>query len=182
MRATRAIVIVISLLLAGLVASGEAEAQSRRRTKPRTPPQQKEKEPAARTKEPAAVRPAPKNAPLSVFRGLEAAWRAGNASALSRHVGSKRVYLRLADPGGTDGFYSQSQVYYLFKEIFKSYRQVAFEFVKFRNLDKPGRSVYGIATRSWKDTRSGRIFTDKVYVTLRLEGSRWVVAEIKTAS
>ncbi|MBN1885509.1 MAG: hypothetical protein JW876_08310 [Candidatus Krumholzibacteriota bacterium] len=165
MGAPRTLTIILLILAAGLLAGGSADAQVRR--KPKAAP-------------PAKMQAT--NAPMAVFRGLEAAWRAENADALARHVGEKRVYLSLPEPGGTDGFYSQSQVYYLFKKMFKSYRQVGFEFVKFHNVDKPGRRVYGIATRSWKDIRSGRIFTDRVYVTLRLEGSRWVVAEIKTAS
>ena len=50
----------------------------------------------------------------------------------------------------------------------------------FHNLDKPGRKVYGIAYRSYKNIRSDKVFQDKVYVTLKKEGAGWVVAEITT--
>jgi hypothetical protein len=102
--------------------------------------------------------------PLPVFKGIESAW-------IFLNVGKRR-----------GGYFSRSQVYYIIKKMFKSTRQLKFEFVKFHNLERPDRRVYGIAHWSYRNIRNGRLFQDKVYVTLRKEGARWVMTEIKTTS
>ena len=118
--------------------------------------------------------------PLKVFKGIERAWQRENADGIAGYAGSGRVYLDVRGIGKKGGYYSRSQVKYLFKDMFKADDQVKFEFVKFHNLEEPDRKVHGIAYRSCKNHRSGKVFQDKVYVTLGREGSGWVVAEIKT--
>jgi hypothetical protein len=118
--------------------------------------------------------------PMQVFKGIERAWHNENAEALSRYVGDDRVRLDVRGMGKQGGYYSKAQVKYLFKDMFKTDDQLKFEFVKFHNLEAPDRKVYGIAYRSCKNHRSGKVFQDKVYVTLGREGPEWVVAEIKT--
>lgn len=120
------------------------------------------------------------NSPVSTFRGIEKAWRAADAEALSGFAGKTRVFVNVREIGREGGYYSRSQVYYLFKKMFKTIKLTKFEFTKFHNLDKPDRRVYGIAHRSYKHIRSGRLFQDKVYVTLRREGLKWVISEVKT--
>ncbi|MCK4235716.1 MAG: DUF4783 domain-containing protein [Candidatus Krumholzibacteria bacterium] len=119
------------------------------------------------------------NTPLSVFKGIERAWKNSDAEALSRFAGKSRVFMNIRGIGQRGGYFSRAQVYFLLKRMFKTSNQLRFEFVKFRNLDKPDRRVYGIARRSYKNIRNGRLFQDKVYVTLRKEDSGWVVAELK---
>lgn len=118
--------------------------------------------------------------PLKVFKGIEKAWQKENADGIAMYAGSGRVFLDVRGIGKKGGYYSRSQVKYLFKDMFKIDDQLKFEFVKFKNLEEPDRKVYGIAYRSCKNHRSGKVFQDKVYVTLGREGSAWVVAEIKT--
>lgn len=118
--------------------------------------------------------------PLKVFKGIERAWKKENADGLASFAGRGRVYLDVRGIGKKGGYYSKSQVKYLFKDMFKADDQLKFEFVKFHNLEKPDRKVYGIAYRSCKNNRSGKVFQDKVYVTLGREGPAWVLAEIKT--
>jgi hypothetical protein len=118
--------------------------------------------------------------PLKVFKGIERAWQKKNADGIAAFAGSGRVYLDVRGIGQKGGYYSRSQVKYLFKDMFKVDDQLKFEFVKFHNLEEPDRKVYGIAYRSCKNHRSGKVFQDKVYVTLGREGPAWVVAEIKT--
>jgi hypothetical protein len=120
------------------------------------------------------------DAPLPVFKGIERAWHSADAGALSDYAGESRVFLNIRGMGRKGGYFSRPQLYYLFKNMFKNTDQTRFEFVKFHNLDEPGRKVYGIAYRSYKNIRSGRYFRDKVYVTLKKEGARWIVAEIKS--
>ena len=118
--------------------------------------------------------------PLKVFKGIERAWQKENADVLASYAGQGRVFLDVRGIGKKGGYYSRSQFKYLFRDMFKTDKQLKFEFVKFHNLEKPDRKVYGIAYRSCKNNRSGKVFQDKVYVTLGREGSAWVVAEIKT--
>ncbi len=118
--------------------------------------------------------------PLKVFKGIERAWKKENADGIASYVGNGRVHLDVRGIGKKGGYYSRSQVKYLFRDMFKADDQLKFKFVKFHNLEKPDRKVYGIAYRSCKNNRSGKVFQDKVYVTLGREGPAWVVAEIKT--
>ena len=118
--------------------------------------------------------------PLKVFKGIERAWQKENADGIASYAGKGRVFLDVRGIGKKGGYYSKSQVRYLFKDMFKADDQLKFKFVKFHNLEEPDRKVYGIAYRSCKNHRSGKVFQDKVYVTLGREGSAWVVAEIKT--
>ncbi len=124
--------------------------------------------------------PAKAQDPLKVFKGIERAWQKENADVLASYAGQGRIFLDVRGIGKKGGYYSKSQFKYLFRDMFKADNQMKFEFVKFHNLEKPDRKVYGIAYRSCKNIRSGKVFQDKVYVTLGREGSAWVVAEIKT--
>jgi hypothetical protein len=118
--------------------------------------------------------------PLKVFKGIERAWQKENADGIASYAGGGRVYLNVRGIGQKGGYYSRSQVKYLFKDMFKADDQQKFEFVKFHNLEEPDRKVYGIAYRSCKNKRSGKVFQDKVYVTLDREGKGWVVTKIQT--
>ena len=120
------------------------------------------------------------NETAPIFKGIERAWRNGDAGALAEYVGDQRVYLRVRGLGEEGGHYSKPQLYYLFKRMFKTTKLKRFEFVKFHNSGSKARKVYGTAYRSFENTSSGRLFQDKVYVTLKLEGERWVVSEIKS--
>jgi len=123
----------------------------------------------------------PADSPLKVFKGIERAWRSGDAAGIAALVGEGRIAIDVRGIGQRGGLFSRSQVLYLFRNMFEAYEQTKFEFVKYHNLDKPERKVYGIAYRSFKNNRNGKVYQDKVYVTLGREGPGWVVAEIKTA-
>lgn len=122
----------------------------------------------------------PADHPLKVFKGIERAWNGGDAASIASFVGEGRVSIDVRGIGQRGGEFSRSQVLFLFRKMFESDEQTKFEFVKFHNLDKPDRKVFGIAYRSYKNIRSGKVYQDKVYVTLGREGPGWVVAEIKT--
>ena len=173
-----------AFLLSGAIALGVFSGASAREQEPRkkdqrerVPREQERPQPKPREKKDEVK---PEDAPLKVFHGLERAWKGGDAEAVASFAGEGRIYLDVRGMGKKGGFFSRSQVYYLFRNMFKDENQLKFEFVRFHNIDKPDRRVYGIAYRSWKNVRTGKVFQDKVYVTLGREGSGWVVAEIKT--
>lgn len=125
-------------------------------------------------------KPALKGTPLATFKGIEKAWLNEDASSLARFAGEGKVFVNVMGIGQRGGYFSRPQVHYLFKRMFKNYAHTKFDFVKYHNLEKPGGRVYGIAHRSYRNNRNGKIFQDKVYVTLRNDGEVWVVDEIKT--
>ena len=134
-----------------------------------------------RRKKPKVSVPAVPKDPMVVFRGLEVAWRSGNAQKLAALAGESKVFLNVRGLGEKGGYYSRSQVFYLFKGMFKSTRHKKFDFVKSHDVGEHGKKIYGIYRRSYEDTSNGRLFQDKIYVTLRFEGKRWVVSEMKSA-
>ncbi len=116
----------------------------------------------------------------AVFKKFEKAWRASDTETISSLLGKRQISFNVGGIGVEGGYYSKAQVFYMMKKVFKNHKQLRFEFVMFHNLDKPGRKVYGIAYRSYKNIRSDKVFQDKVYVTLKKEGVGWVVVEITT--
>lgn len=118
--------------------------------------------------------------PLPVFKGLERAWGRGDAEKISRLIGGNKIFLDVRGIGRKGGYFSRSQARFLFKRMFETATPRKFKFTKYHNLDKPGRRVHGVARRSYKNVRNGRLFQDTVYVTLCREGRGWVVSEIKT--
>lgn len=120
-----------------------------------------------------------KDSPLATFKGIEKAWIGEDASALSHFVGDAKVFVSIRGIGQRGGYFSRPQVHYLFKRMFKNYENVKFDFVKYHNLDDPERRVYGIAYRTYRNRRNGKMHKDKVYITLSKEGDGWTVSEIK---
>jgi len=118
--------------------------------------------------------------PSRVFRGIESAWKNGDASALIRFVGSGRVYLDLQGASKKGGYFSKSQIYFLFKRHFSATRQLKFAFMRLSKPKVRGNKAFGIARRVYRDARNGRVVNDKVYVTLRREGRSWVLSEVKS--
>lgn len=124
--------------------------------------------------------PTPADNPRAVFRRFETAWKSSDADAVSSILGDKRIHVDIKGMGDKGGYYSRSQVFYLLKRMFREQRQLKFEFVKYHNIDRPGRRVYAIAYRSYKNLRSDRVFQDKVYITLERDGEGWDVVGIRT--
>jgi hypothetical protein len=118
--------------------------------------------------------------PMRILRRIERAWRNENADAIASHAGRGKVHLDVRGMGRSGGYFSKSQLKYLLRNLFENDEQLKFEFVKFHNLESKDGKVYGIAYRRCKNARSGKVFQDKVYITLDREGPAWVVAEIKT--
>jgi hypothetical protein len=118
--------------------------------------------------------------PLIVFRDIEKAWLAGNAQAISNLASESKVFMEIRGIDRRGGYFTKPQVFYIFKDMFSSTNQTSFAFVRYHNLEKQDRRIYGMAIRSYRNNRGGELYQDKVYVTLVKEGTRWAVAEIKS--
>ncbi len=161
MRIERTILILLAVLLV-LLHGGSAAGQERRRI-------------------PKDRAPAKVMDPMIVFRGIERAWRAGDAQKLAGYAGKSKVLLNVRGLGEKGGYYSRSQAFYLFKDMFESTKHTKFDFVGFHEVGEKSTKIYGVARRNYETTSNGRLFQDKIFVTLKLEGKRWVISEMKSA-
>jgi len=125
-------------------------------------------------------------APLEVFAAIEKAWNGKNVEGILSHFGSQKVWISVEGTGPSGGEFSRNQSYYLLKDLFKYTITRKFEFVQYRKPDDDGKTTFAVAERHFQHTDDGRLFKDKIYVSLHLESEseseeeRWVVDEIKS--
>jgi hypothetical protein len=126
----------------------------------------------------------PSGGPMEVFADIERGWNTRNIDLILRHFGSQKVAMSISGTGPSGGTFSRNQSYYLLKDLFRYTATKKFEFVQYRKPGDEGRDTFAIAERQYRKTDDGRLFTDKVYVSLHLEQDddqeRWVVDEIKS--
>jgi hypothetical protein len=186
----RVTTLALSLLLIGLVspyslALGPESAQAAP-GEARIVSQQKPTEPAAG---PAAEnKPADAFAgPMQVFSDIEKGWNAETVGLILKHFGEGRVAISIDGTGPSGGHFSRNQSYYLLTDMFKYTITKKFEIVQYHKPDENGKTSFIVAERFYQRTNDGRLFKDKIYVSLHLESSenapnvkRWVVDEIKS--
>jgi hypothetical protein len=133
---------------------------------------------------PAAVEPVSQEAdtlgPIGVFADIEEAWKKENVEKILRHYGKGKVAIAIQGSGPTGGAFSKNQSHYLFKDLFKYTITTRFEFVQYRNVSDDREKVYAVAERTYKRNDDGRLFQDKIYVSLQVEDDLWVISEIKS--
>jgi hypothetical protein len=142
---------------------------------------------AGRTKKPQGSpakteKPSPKedSGPIAVFASIESSWKAQNVKQILAHFGKGKVAISIPGAGPSGGRFSKSQSYYLLKDLFKYTITKKFEFIQYRNMNSGKKRVFAVAERYYKRTDDGRLFKDKIYVSLQIEGDHWVVDEIKS--
>ena len=139
---------------------------------------------ADREEKKASREPAKTGGPMDVFADIERAWKAGNVDLILRHFGSQKVAISVEGTGPSGGTFSRNQSFYLLKDLFRYTITKKFEFTQYRKPGTEGGQSFAIAERQYQKTDDGRLFKDKVYVSLHLEKDesheRWVVDEIKS--
>jgi hypothetical protein len=118
--------------------------------------------------------------PMGVFADIEEGWRKENVQQILRHYGQGKVAIAIEGIGPTGGTFSKNQSHYLFKDLFKYTITTKFEFVQYRSASDNRTSVYAVAERVYKRNDDGRLFEDKIYVSLENEDDVWVISEIKS--
>jgi hypothetical protein len=118
--------------------------------------------------------------PIGVFAEIEEGWKNETVEKILQHFGKGKVGISIAGLGPAGGAFSKNQSHYLFKDLFKYTITEKFEFVQYRNVSDGRVKVYAVAERSYKRNDDGRLFEDKIYVSLELEDDRWVIGEIKS--
>lgn len=136
-----------------------------------------------------SVRPVPdtamvRSAPMRVFADIEDAWLDNNVGRILAHFGRGKVRISVAGTGPSGGSFSRSQSYYLLRDLFRFTKTRHFEFVQFRTSTDDERSTFAIAERSYQRTDDGRLYKDKIYISLRRDdrgkSGCWVIDEIKS--
>ncbi|MDH3214823.1 MAG: DUF4783 domain-containing protein [Candidatus Krumholzibacteria bacterium] len=118
--------------------------------------------------------------PIGVFADIEEGWKKENVRLILRHYGKGKVAIAIDGIGPRGGAFSKNQSHYLLKDLFKYTITKKFEFIQYRNVSDGRAKVYAVAERSYKRNDDGRLFEDKIYVSLQLEDSNWVISEIKS--
>jgi hypothetical protein len=125
--------------------------------------------------------------PMEVFADIEKGWNAETVDLILRHFGDGRVTISIDGTGPSGGQFSRNQSYYLLTDMFKYTITKKFEIVQYRKPTDNGNTSFVVAERYYQRTNDGRLFKDKIYVSLHLEpaentpkGERWVVDEIKS--
>ena len=125
--------------------------------------------------------------PMEVFTDIEKGWNAETVGLILKHFGTGRVTISIDGTGPSGGQFSKNQSYYLFTDMFKYTITKKFEIVQYRKPSDKGNTSFVVAERYYQRTDDGRLFKDKIYVSLHREptggaskGERWVVDEIKS--
>jgi hypothetical protein len=118
--------------------------------------------------------------PIAVFADVEAGWKGEQVQQILRHYGKGKVAISIEGSSPTGGQFSRNQSYYLFQDLFKYTITERFQFVQYRHVSDGREKVYAVAERQYKRNDDGRLFKDKIYVSLHLEENRWVISEIKS--
>jgi len=128
--------------------------------------------------------PGTRGGPMDVFADIEKGWNTRNVDVILSHFGSQKVAISIEGTGPSGGSFSRNQSFYLLKDLFRYTITRKFEFTQFRKPTDEGGQSFAIAERHYQKTDDGRLFKDKVYVSLHLETDddqpRWVVDEIKS--
>ena len=118
--------------------------------------------------------------PADVFASIERAWVTGSAQGVVQQFGDRKVYISLPDGGPRGGQFSRDQSYFILKDFFDGTRTEEFSFLSIRQPEEQQDTAIGLATRTFRRRDSSRMLTDRIFVSLVLEGPRWVVSEIKS--
>lgn len=125
--------------------------------------------------------------PMEVFTDIEKGWNAEQVNLILKHFGKGKVTIAIEGTGPSGGQFSKNQSYYLLSDMFKYTITRKFEIVQFRKPEDSGNTSFVVAERYYQMTDDGRLFKDKIFVSLHREpatpqsaGHRWVVDEIKS--
>lgn len=179
-RVARSILVVVATLGVTAVSSFEAGAArvvSGQKARSTRAPREKPAQPAQPEVSAKGELPA---GPMAVFSDIERGWNGNNVDLILKHFGKGKVSIAI-EAGPTGGNFSKSQSYYLLKDLFKYTITKKFEFTQYRKPNESGKSTFAVAERLYQKTDDGRLFKDKIYVSLHAdEDGQWVVNEIKS--
>jgi hypothetical protein len=129
----------------------------------------------------------PTAGPMEVFTDIEKGWNTEKVNLILKHFGQGKVTIAIEGAGPSGGEFSRNQSFYLLSDMFKYTITRKFEIVQYRKPEDSGNTSFVVAERYYQMTDDGRLFKDKIYVSLHREpganpaaANRWVVDEIKS--
>jgi len=174
--------VLLAVLAWGPGAYALSPAQSNSQQKTLKPGQVQKVQDTEAKPAPQGEAPAPETdvGPIAVFADVEAGWKGEQVQQILRHYGKGKVAISIEGSSPTGGQFSRNQSFYLFQDLFKYTITERFQFVQYRHVSDGRDKVYAVAERHYKKNDDGRLFKDKIYVSLHLEDNRWVISEIKS--
>lgn len=121
----------------------------------------------------------PPLAARDVLAHIQDSWRSGDAHAITRHFGARKVSIALSGLEPVGGHFSRSQSYYILKAHFEATRVQDFEFEHLREPAPDDELALALARRLYRVRGDGRVIRDRVLVALSREAGRWVISEIR---
>lgn len=119
------------------------------------------------------------NAPRAVFGEIARAWEAADEEALTALIHPDGLSLTSGRANERATHYSPSQAYYFFRNTFKTYRTLLFEFEMTQDTTA-GSRVHGVAVWKRRHPDSTEIEAVRLVCVLVRLGDRWQLAEINT--
>jgi hypothetical protein len=182
MHTGRRILLLVAVVASGATVLGPSTVQARKKSAPPS-----DSKPQVAQQDESTQRPQgepPSVGPMDIFADVERGWNSGNVDPILRHFGSQKVAISIEGTGPSGGKFSRNQSYYLLKDLFRYTLTRKFEFVQYRKPNEEGNETFAVAERHYQKSDDGRLFKDKVYVSLNLERAgdeeRWVISEIKS--
>jgi hypothetical protein len=173
--------LIVAAFAWGPVAYALSPLQNDSQNKTSKPKQtQKVQDTEAKTAPEGEAAPKEDAGPIAVFAEVEAGWKGEQVQQILRHYGKGKVAISIEGSSPTGGQFSRNQSYYLFQDLFKYTITERFQFVQYRHVSDGRDKVYAVAERHYKRNDDGRLYKDKIYVSLHLEDDRWVISEIKS--
>ncbi len=136
------------------------------------------------------VEPRPVRAPLrasepavpaslqEIYRRIAAYWEDQNARAISQLTGGTRVYVVVQRMGVGERL-AAGQLQYVLQELFEDSEEIEVRFPLFTAYDPRTGTAYAVGERVWVDGQHPDERIDRIFVSARSDGGRWLLTEIR---
>ncbi len=113
-----------------------------------------------------------------IFRRIAMYWEDQNARAIAQLAGGTRVYVSVQRMGVNERL-AASQLQYLLEELFADSREMETRFPAYTAYDPGAGTAYAVGERVWLDPQDDEQRVDRVFVSARNDGGRWLLTEIR---
>ena len=160
-------IIVVATVLAGLLGAAAGPALAQGDVEPRP----------VRS----SLRPAEPAVPASlqeIYRRIAVYWEDQNARAIAQLAGGSRVYV-VVQRAGVGERLAAGQLQYVLQELFEDSQEVEVRFPIFTAYDPRTGTAYAVGERVWADGQHADQHLDRIFVSARSDGGRWLLTEIR---
>ncbi len=105
-----------------------------------------------------------------------------DTDSLARCVGSKKVYVSLKSKIGEAGYYTRSQVHFIFDKMFRDHRTRSFEYSPSDITISEGGRAHFSSEWTYMVLGSDTVVTEHLHFLFEKEKDAWEISEIKASS